>query len=75
MFPLNWNSTILKNEATFYSEIDVDRNKQQIAASSVTRKFDEEKLRTENEIDLFALLFFADGLSWFKLHRVRTRLC
>jgi outer membrane protein len=29
--------------------IDVDRTKQQIAASSVTRKFDEEKLRTETE--------------------------
>jgi outer membrane protein len=29
--------------------IEVDRAKQQIAASSVTRKFDEEKLRTETE--------------------------
>jgi outer membrane protein TolC len=29
--------------------IEVDRTKQQIAASSVTRKFDEEKLRTETE--------------------------
>ena len=29
--------------------IDVIRTKQQIAASSVTRKFDEEKLRTETE--------------------------
>jgi len=29
--------------------IDVDRTKQQIAASSVTRQFDEEKLRTETE--------------------------
>jgi outer membrane protein len=29
--------------------IDVDRTKQQIAASSVTRMFDEEKLRTETE--------------------------
>jgi len=29
--------------------IEVDRNKQQISASSVTRMFDEEKLRTETE--------------------------
>ena len=29
--------------------IEVDRTKQQISASSVTRKFDEEKLRTETE--------------------------
>jgi outer membrane protein len=29
--------------------IEVDRTKQQIAASSVTRRFDEEKLRTETE--------------------------
>jgi outer membrane protein TolC len=29
--------------------IDVDRNRQQIAATSVTRRFDEEKLRTETE--------------------------
>ena len=29
--------------------IEVDRTKQQIAATSVTRKFNEEKLRTETE--------------------------
>ena len=31
------------------AHIDVDRTKQQIAASSATRRFDEEKLRTETE--------------------------
>jgi outer membrane protein TolC len=31
------------------AHIDVDRNKQQIGASSATRRFDEEKLRTETE--------------------------
>jgi outer membrane protein TolC len=31
------------------AHIEVDRTKQQIAASSVTRRFDEEKLRTETE--------------------------